>query len=277
MNRLVDRGLPARIMRALPGLVLILFSAASPALALPSAAGWNELLQQHVRVIDDGHASQVDYAGMRRDQARLDSYTRELSAVTMAQFDGWNRHEQMSFLINAYNAFTVQLVLTRWPKLDSIKDLGSLFSSPWKKDFFVLLGQRSDLDQIETRLRGRKYADPRIHFALNCASISCPMLRPEAYVGERLDRQLDDAMNRFLGDPKRNHYDPRGDTLQVSKIFDWYAGDFRHAPCRSAAGLLALHAAQLSDAPQIVARIRAQQIDIDYLPYHWDLNGLATP
>lgn len=266
-----------RFSRGLFLLALMWVATTSPAAAAPSDAAWTALLQHHVLVIDGGHASQVDYAGMRRDQDRMDAYTRQLSAVTPAQFSRWGRNDQMAFLINAYNAFTVQLVLTRWPKLSSIKDLGSFFSSPWKEDFFTLLGQRSHLDQIETKLRSKTYADPRIHFALNCASIGCPMLQPHAYVGDQLDRQLDDAMRRFLGDRTRNRYDPAQDALEVSKLFDWYAGDFERLPQGSVAGLLAQHAAQLSTDPKVVARMRAQRVSIDYLPYDWRLNGLATP
>lgn len=257
--------------------LLLLFSAVSLAQTTVPAAGWNNLLQKNVKVIDDGHAAQVDYAGMRGDQAQLDAYTHQLSAVTAAQFHGWNKNQQKAFLINAYNAFTVQLVLTRWPKLSSIKDLGGLFSSPWKIDFFTLLGSRSTLDQIEKRLRSADYADPRVHFALNCASISCPMLRNEAYVAEKLDHQLDDAMDQFLADHSRNRYDPHSDELQVSKIFDWYASDFKAAPYHSVTGLLALHAKQLSDDPKVVARIQAQKVDISYLPYDWHLNKWTTP
>lgn len=81
----------------------------------PPDAPWTTLLRQHVSVVDDGHASRVDYAGMRRDRAALDAYTRQLSSVTAAEFQDWNRADQMAFLINAYNAFTVQLILSRWP------------------------------------------------------------------------------------------------------------------------------------------------------------------
>lgn len=277
MNALVVRHHPGSTMRRLLCAALILFSAAGLAQTPPSSTTWSELLHQHVRIVNGGHASQMDYAGMQHDHARLDAYTRSLSAVTPAQFGQWDHHQQMAFLINAYNAFTVQLVLTRWPQLDSIKDLGSLFSSPWKKEFLTLLGQRSDLDQIESRLRGKAYADPRVHFALNCASIGCPMLRAKAYVGDRLDLQLDDALNRFLADHSRNRYDPASGTLKVSKIFDWYADDFQQTSYHSVTGLLALHATPLSDDPKVVARIRAQQFGIDYLPYNWHLNGTATP
>ena len=238
----------------------------------------NALLRQHVRVIDGGVASRVDYAGIKRDRAALDAYTQSLSAVPETTFNRWARADQMAFLINAYNAFTLELILTRYPGLKSIKDLGGLFSSPWKQDFFTLLGRRTNLDHVESLLRTtRGYDDARIHFALNCASVDCPMLRNEAYVGDRLDSQLDDATRRFLGDRKRNRYDPNRDALQVSKIFDWYANDFRVGSYRSVAALLAAHAAQLSDDPKNQARIRAQNIDIAFLRYDWHLNAVGTP
>jgi hypothetical protein len=264
-------------LRPLLSVALMLFSVASIAGAPPSDAVWTALLQRHVVVVDGGHASRVDYAGMRRDQSRLDAYAGQLSAVAPAQFHGWNRNDRMAFLINAYNAFTVQLVLMRWPKLTSIKDIGGLFSSPWKKDFFVLLGQRTNLDQVETQLRSSDYADPRIHFALNCASIGCPMLRTEAYAGDRLDRQLDDAMRRFLGDRSRNRYDQGRNALEVSKIFDWYADDFARDRTGSAQSFLAAHAGLLNDDPAIQRRIRDQHVDIDFLPYNWRLNGVSSP
>lgn len=278
MNVSLRRYRPALALRALLCTALILFSAAGfAAQAPPSAAAWNKLLQQHVHVIHDGRASHVDYAGMRRDQAQLDAYTQQLSAVTVTQFQGWTGNQQKSFLINAYNAFTVQLVLTRWPELNSIKDLGGLFSSPWKKQFFTLLGQRSDLDQIESRLRGKMYADPRVHFALNCASIGCPMLRSQAYTAVRLDAQLDDQAQRFLSDPSHNRY--ADEQLEVSKIFDWYAADFSHGwhGITSVKQYLATHAADLTTDKSAQARIRARKVSVDYLDYDWHLNGLSKP
>lgn len=185
----------------------------------------------------------------------------------------------MAFLIDAYNAFTLELILTRYPGLKSIKDLGGLFSSPWQQDFFTLLGTKTHLDHIEQDLlcAPGRYGDPRIHFALTCASLGCPMLRDEAYVGAHLDAQLDDAMRHFLTDRSRNRYDPAADKLLVSKIFDWYANDFRVGSYRSVAALFAAHAAQLSDDPKNQARIRAQNIDIAFLRHDWHLNAVGTP
>lgn len=112
----------------------------------------------------------------------------------------------MAFLINAYNAATVALILTRYPELDSIKELGSLLRSPWKRRFVDLLGARRSLDDIEHELlrEAPDFAEPRIHFAVNCASLGCPALRPEAYEAERLEAQLADQTRRFLRDRSRN-------------------------------------------------------------------------
>lgn len=277
MNVTVRRHSPALVLRTLLCAALIMFSAAGIAQAPPSTAAWNKLLHANVHVIDHGTASQVDYAGMRKDHAQLDAYTHQLIAVTAAQFHSWNKNQQKAFLINAYNAFTVQLILTRWPKLSSIKDLGGLFSSPWKKDFFSLLGHKTHLDAIESRLRSKTYADPRVHFALNCASIGCPMLRPEAYTADKLDAQLDDQARRFLSDHSRNRY-AKG-KLEVSKIFDWYAGDFSHGwhGITSVKQFLAAHAPDLTADKVAQTRIRAQKVSVDYLDYNWHLNGLAKP
>ena len=110
---------------------------------------WNGLLQDHVQMISHGQASQVDYAGFIQKRAVLRTYLSQLSAVNTNEFSTWPKPERLAFLINAYNAFTVELILSRYPKLDSIKDLGSLLRSPWKKKFVPLLGQMRSLDDIE--------------------------------------------------------------------------------------------------------------------------------
>jgi hypothetical protein len=100
-------------------------------------ADWEALLKQHVVLISNGNASQVDYAGFKADRAALRKYLDALSAVSAADYRRWSKPQQLAFLINAYNAFTVELILTRYPDLKSIKDLGSLLQSPWKKTFFT--------------------------------------------------------------------------------------------------------------------------------------------
>ena len=237
-------------------------------------SAWSTLLKKHVVLLRGGQASQVRYAGFAADRAALKAYLDTLSAVTPAAFNAFGKPQQMAFLINAYNAFTVELILTKYPNLASIKDLGSLLSNPWKPKWVPLLGDKLSLDDIEhgnLRARGR-FDDPRIHFAVNCASVGCPMLREEAFVPERLDAQLDEQALRFLSDRTRNRL--REGRLEVSKIFDWYGEDFRlgHRGIGSLAAFLARHADVLADAPADRERVRAQKAEISFLDYDWALN-----
>ncbi len=191
-----------------------------------ASASWDVLLKKHVQVLRDGQASAVDYAGFLADRSTLQSYLAITSKVTRPEFDRWSNPEQLAFLINAYNAWTVELVLSGYPGIKSIKDLGSFIQSPWKKRFIPLLGESHSLDDIEHDLiRGSgRYNDLRIHFAVNCASIGCPALRAEAYVADRLNVQLEDSTQKFLSDRTRNRIEPGA--LKVSSIFKWYRTDF---------------------------------------------------
>jgi hypothetical protein len=146
---------------------------------------WDALLKKHVRWLPDGMQSRVDYKGFAADRAALQQVLAQWSAVTPAQFQALPKPEQMAFLINAYNGFTVELILTQYPKLKSIKDLGSFIQSPWKKKFFKLLDEDRHLDWIEHEQLRPNYAEPRIHAAVNCASIGCPALRDEAFTASR--------------------------------------------------------------------------------------------
>jgi hypothetical protein len=243
-------------------------------------APWTALLREHVAWNAAGTASTVDYDGFARDRAALDAYLTALAAVPQARFDGWPKADRQAFLINAYNAQTVALVLTRWPDLESIKDLGGLFSSPWKQRYFDLLGTRRSLDEVEHGLlRGAPdFDEPRIHFAVNCASIGCPALRPEAYTAAALDAQLDDQTRRFLRDRSRNRYDPARGLLTVSKIFDWYAGDFERGlrGSRSVADFLGAYAGELAELSEARGRIGRGAVDLDYSDYDWALNIAPT-
>jgi hypothetical protein len=250
--------------------------------ALPAGAfdhdhrAWDALLRRHVSWQAGGHESKVAYAGLKQERSALNAYLAALSAVGDAQFKGWSKPQQLAFLINAYNAYTVDLILTRYPDLESIRDLGSLLNSPWKKRFITLLGQPRSLDDIEhgmIRARGA-YDDPRIHMAVNCASIGCPALRPEAYVAQRLDAQLDDQVARFMSDRTRNRFDASSRRLQVSRIFDWYGDDFRrgHRGIDSVEAFLARYAGVLADRPEDQQAVRERKAKISFLEYDWALN-----
>lgn len=247
-------------------------------------AAFTALLHKHVRVLNNGQASQVRYATLATERAQLKRYLDSLSSVSMAAYNRFSKPQQMAFLINAYNGFTLELILTRWPKLESIKDLGSLFSSPWKPKWVPLLDTKLSLDDIEhgmLRERGR-FDDPRVHFGVNCASIGCPALREEAFVADRLDAQLDEQALRFLSDRSRNRYQPgnrpASGTLQVSKIFDWFGEDFRlgHRGVPSLPAFLARYSPVLADAPADREHVRSAQADVGFLDYDWKLNDVPA-
>ncbi len=187
----------------------------------------------------------------------MKAYLATLSRVEEKEFASWPRAEQMAFLINAYNAFTVEKILSRYPDIRSIWDFGKLFGNPFKDEFFTLLGRKSSLDRIEHETLRKRYRDPRVHFAVNCASVGCPMLREEAYVAARLERQLDEQATRFLSDRSRNRF--REGRLEVSKIFDWFKEDFEPRPAYFA------RYASLLGYP-------GGEVPITFLDYDWSLN-----
>jgi hypothetical protein len=249
---------------------------------------WTDLLKKHVVLLDAGKASQVRYADFAQDRAALKNYLQSLSGVKQAEFDGWSKPQRTAFLINAYNAFTVEKILTRYPDIRSIWDFGRVFGNPFKDRFFSLLGSASSLDRIEheTLRKPGVYDEPRVHFAVNCASVGCPMLREEAYVAERLDAQLEEQAVRFLSDRSRNRYNAESGRLEVSKIFDWFKEDWTSAyrgiegrtePVRSREQYFARYAALLADPPLHSKLIREQKAELRFLDYDWALNDVRRP
>jgi hypothetical protein len=252
-----------------------------------SHAAWSGLLAKHVAVLDGGHASRVRYADMAKDGAALKAYLASLSQVGEAEFQAWSRAQRLAFLLNAYNAHAVEKVLSRYPDLRSIWDFGRIFGNPFKDRFFSLLGRPTSLDDIENGMLRKPgaYDDVRVHAALNCASVGCPMLRAEAYVADRLDAQLEDQMRRFLSDRGRNRYAAPSGRLEVSKIFDWFKEDWargtrnfddRLPPVRSRESYLARYADLLADEPAGRTRVAAGQAPLDFLEYDWTLNDASA-
>jgi len=248
---------------------------------------WTALLGKHIVLIDGGKASQVRYAGMQKDHAQLKIYLELLSKVPEREFKGWSKSRQLAFLINAYNAFAVEKILTRYPDIKSVWDFGKLFGNPFKDKFFTLFGREFSLDMVEhdtIRAKG-VYDDPRIHFAVNCASVGCPMLREEAYVADRLGMQLEEQTRRFLSDRTRNRYASAEGALEVSKIFDWYKEDWtggyrgfdgKGPPAASREQFFAAYADFLADWPEDQARVRERKVAIRFLDYDWYLNDDKT-
>jgi Protein of unknown function, DUF547 len=253
---------------------------AAPWLASPAAAqafdeayqAWEGLLKKHVRWLPDGKQSRVAYAGFAADRMALRSVLAQWSTVSPAQFGAWPRAARMAFLINAYNGFTIELVLTKYPGLKSIKDLSSLLQSAWKKPFFELLGEARHLDWIEHEQLRPNYQDPRLHTAIVCASIGCPALRPEAFTAAKLETQLEDGMRRFLGDKTRNRV--AAGRLEVSSIFKWFREDFErgHQGFARVEDVFAKYASEISDDAAVQAQLKAKTMPLGFLDYDWSLN-----
>jgi hypothetical protein len=237
---------------------------------------WTQFLKKHVVLINNGNSSQLNYKGALDDRAALRAYLQSLSEVSQTQFDGLSKQDQLAFLINAYNAYTVEKILTRYPKLKSIRDFGSVFGNPWKDPFFKLLGREFTLDALEhdTIRKPGVYDEPRIHFAVNCASIGCPSLREEAYAGSRLDKQLEEQTVRFLSDKSRNRFNAQAGQLEISKIFDWYKKDFTSGlkGIKSREEFLGRYALLLADNPDDQNKIRSAKANLEFLDYDWGLN-----
>jgi hypothetical protein len=266
-HRLASRG-------RLVALALLVFIAAPRALAVDARSSaersfdhdhttWTHLLQRFVR---DGL---VDYRGMKAEGAvELDAYLRQLASVTAGQYATWASEERLAFWINAYNAYTVRLVLDHYP-LRSIRSIGLLPGAAFRKDFIpmeALRGRKLSLDDVEHQILRRELDEPRIHFAIVCASRSCPALRDEAYRARDLDVQLEDAARRFVRDPSRNGFDAATRTFHASSIFKWFRGDFERL-----AGSLASFLARYADETAAAA-LRAGGIRIEFLDYDWSLN-----
>ena len=270
------------------GLLALLILATAPLGAVfaqfdHSHAAWTALLERNVVVVDGGKASQAHYAGFAQDRAPLKAYLDSLSKVTEQEFNGWSKPQRIAFLINAYNAFTVEKILTRYPDIKSIWDFGKVFGNPFKDTFFTLLGRAGTLDRIEHEMLRKKgaYDEPRVHFAVNCASIGCPMLREEAYVAERLDAQLEEQAVRFLSDRSRNRYSAKSGALEVSKIFDWFKEDWtsgyrgfagKQPPIQSREQYFGRYAQLLADGAQQQKVVEDGKAPIGFLEYDWALN-----
>jgi hypothetical protein len=214
-----------------------------------------ELLNKYVK---EGY---VDYAGLKAEEVKLDAYLKVLKETDAASLE---EEEQLAFYINAYNAWTIKLILTAYPGVSSIKELRGLFQSPWKKKVVALREGLLTLDDLEHDIIRRRFKDPRVHFAVNCASKGCPPLRSEPYRGEVLNLQLDEMTIAFINDPSRGRLE--GETLYVSSIFKWYEEDFKDGVAAFfrwyARGELKKGLDALGDS----VRIR-------YLDYDWSLNG----
>ncbi len=257
--------------------ILFLFSTTS-SLALATAfdhehKDFSKLLTAHIQMSKDKTSSSVDYKNFNKPA--LNKYLKTVSAVTKKEFSTFSKGQKLSFYINAYNAYTIKLILNNYP-VSSIKKIGYFFSSPWKKTFFKLFGKETSLDQIEhSYVRADKKglgSDARIHFAFNCASIGCPALLNEAWTAEKLPSQLDDAAKGFLKDHSRNRVNLKNKSVEISNIFKWYGDDFTDRNYKSLKDFLSLYVDSIASSDEEKTLVKSGEFSIDYSGYNWSLN-----
>ncbi len=217
---------------------------------------WDSLVREHVN-----EAGLVDYPGFITDSTRLNAYL-ELLGDHHPNDKHWTRDERLAYWINAYNAFTVKLIVDHYP-VESIKDIKNgipFVNTVWDIKFIDIEGRTYDLNNIEHGIIRPKFEEPRIHFAVNCAALSCPKLANRAYTAEQLDAQLTEAAKSFLADEQKNELRPG--KVKISKIFTWYQGDFT------------TEGRSLIEYLNQYAPIEIQEgATIEYLDYSWALNG----
>ncbi len=176
-------------------------------------SSYEQLLKRHV----DHDAGTVDYESLQDDEEQLDTY---LASIADADLTRLPEDEQHALLLNAYNGYTLSLILDHYPEIDSIRDI----SSPWTTERYEVGGYTLSLDQIEHQIIRPMYRDPRIHFAVNCAAVDCPHLAEFAYTGDELDAQLDERTEATLGNSKFVRIED--DTLYYTRVMHWYESDF---------------------------------------------------
>ena len=216
---------------------------------------WNGLLKKYV-----DNAGLVDYRGLKEKDAKtLDKYLELVSSS--APGSDWSKDEKLAYWLNAYNAFTVKQILDMYPTKSIIRNQLQLVSGsgPFNKKYFKIGGKDMSLNNIEQDIVRKEFKEPRIHFALVCAAVSCPRLRNEAYTAAKLDAQLTDQARDFLKNPKKNTIDK--EKIGVSKIFDWYKDDFGKSDENVVKFINRYASVKANDDAKV-----------SYMKYDWDLN-----
>lgn len=231
-------------------LFAVLISGAASASDQPDHSIWDRFLHDHV-----SSSGKVDYKGMKKVTDTLDSYLVELrDHVPDAN---WSKNEKLAYYINAYNAFTIKFVLAKYP-VKSVKDISFSGKDIWNFRMVQLGDKRYTLNQVENDIL-RKMNEPRIHFAINCASVSCPKLYNHAFVPEKMNSQLNKVTKEFINDPTRNEISEK--KVKLCEIFSWYKEDFEK-PGQT-----------LIDYINQYSEVKiSPKAKIEYLPYDWSLN-----
>lgn len=243
-------------------LMALMLAGAAPAARALDLELYASILAANTVAVDDIASTRVDYAALQKSAPweMLIRSLRDSDPTSLA-----SRNDRLAFWINAYNILAIDVVQRHYP-IDSIRSLGGLLTPVWKQPAGTIGGRTHTLDEIENEIL-RPMHEPRIHAAIVCASLSCPPLRREPYRATELDAQLDDNVRRWLADPRKGSRIDRTDhVLFVSRIFDWFSGDFGDVP-----SFVASHRSA-EDGAWI--RAQGKALAIRYFDYDWSLNGI---
>lgn len=228
-----------------------------------------EILQTYV---DEN--GMVDYQALQQNREMLDQFNASIGSVPKATYENWSDAEQIAFLINAYNSFTLQSIIDQDPIKDSIRDIPGV----WRIRTFEIAGESKTLDNIEHQTLRQDFNEPRIHAALNCTAISCPPLRREPYVADQLDRQLEEQVEQWLSSRHGIQIDRDAGEVKISAIFDWFGEDWladystETAFTGSQKQRAALNFISQYADEDTAAYLEAGNYDVGYLDYDWSLN-----
>ncbi len=226
---------------------------------------FDQILKTHVK-IKDGQST-FNYKKLKGSDSSFSSYLKDLSKVSKSEYHQFTKDQQLAFLINAYNAFTIKLIIDHYP-VKSIKDIGGFFKKPWSIKFFKLFGDDFTLDKVEHGTIRKKFKESRIHFAVNCASIGCPSIYKKAFIAEKLKEQLSEISKTFLTNPHKNKILLGSKKIYLSKIFKWYGGDFE----KHNKSVKHFIAQTLNYTKDQTSHIISSDVSVTYLDYNWDLN-----
>ncbi len=230
---------------------------------------WQALLDTYLVPGADGEANKVDYASLaasEEDRDRLELYITSLEAV---EVDTLGKNEQFAFWANLYNAATVRVILDHYP-VSSIRKInispGFFSSGPWGAKLVSVDGERLTLDDIEHRILRPIWKDPRVHYAVNCASIGCPNLPAKPFTGKTLEQDLEAAARAYINSPRGAMF--QGNALRVSKIYDWYSEDFGKGTANLIAHLRSYAEGDLAEKLENTTRVQGYD-------YDWSLNDTS--
>ncbi|MCZ6684365.1 MAG: DUF547 domain-containing protein [Candidatus Dadabacteria bacterium] len=249
-----------------------------------SYAAYNSLLNRYVK------NARVNYEGFINSRAKFETFLRTLGSVDKDVFESWTEEQRLAFWINAYNAFTIKAIIDHYPIKRSFTLVG-IFYAPsdsilqikgvWTKLQFRALGNMVTLDEIEHQILRKKFNEPRIHMAINCASISCPDLRNEAYTPEKLEEQLADASTNFVNNPDKGVYvNEQSGKVKLSKIFKWFGDDFiNNYGSKKLFNNYSLKenavlnfTSEYIESEEVKEYLMNNKLKIGYLGYDWHLN-----